>query len=504
MAEQYFLGIDNGGTGSKAVLYDPLGQEVAQAREHTEMLTPHPGFTERDMEVLWQVNLRIIRKTLARAGVNPAAIAGVSLTGHGKGLYLVGSDGHAVRPGIVSTDTRAYAHVKKWEKDGTAEKLFERNCQSVMACQPIALLKWMAEREPQSLQATKYIFGVKDFIRYRLTGQANAEITDMSGSGLINLYTQAYDPEIMRLLGLEAIADKLPPLVAPTQQCGCITAEVAALTGLREGTPVAAGLFDIDACAIAMGVVDESYIATIAGTWSINEYLTREPVMDHSVRMNSIYCLPPYYLAEESSPTSAGNLEWFIHTFLMELAEQEGVPLYSLADRALDMAPDAQSIIFLPYLYGGCDDDEAQAAFVGINASHTRWDMLRSVYECVVFGHRMQIERLLNSRPSPPRAIRLAGGVVNSPKWVQLFADVLQMPIETVHIGELGTLGAVMTAAVVTGHYATLADATVGMSHPGKTFLPNAAYAEIYDRKYQAFLEIDDALRPVWDAIPKQ
>jgi len=106
---------------------------------------------------------------------------------------------------------------------------------------------------------------------------------------------------------------------------------VAAATGLLEGTPVAGGMFDIDACAIAMGLVDEQDIAVIAGTWSINEYISKKPVVNKSIMMNSLYAMEEFYLIEESSPTSAGNHAWFIDMFMAaeKLEAEKGVSAYT-------------------------------------------------------------------------------------------------------------------------------------------------------------------------------
>ena len=101
---------------------------------------------------------------------------------------------------------------------------------------------------------------------------------------------------MLKLFGLEYIIDKLPEIKNSTDICGYISKEASSKTGLVEGTPVAGGMFDIDACAIATGVVNEDNICMIAGTWSINEYLKTSPVLDGSVLMNSIFCIPKYYL----------------------------------------------------------------------------------------------------------------------------------------------------------------------------------------------------------------
>lgn len=187
--KEYVMGVDHGGTSSKAVLFDLNGVEIASASRKVEMQMPRPGFTERDMEQLWHANCEAIRECIDRAGIAPRQIIGVSLSGHGKGLYLWGKDDRPARPGIVSTDSRAHGIVERWQVDGVAHRVFALACQNILASQPAALLRWLMENEPESIERCRYIFGVKDYIRYRMTGEAAAEITDISGSGLVNLRT---------------------------------------------------------------------------------------------------------------------------------------------------------------------------------------------------------------------------------------------------------------------------------------------------------------------------
>ena len=495
---QYVMGIDHGGTSSKAAIFDQKGNEIASASGKTQMFTPGSGQTERDMETLYQVNCAVIRKTIEKAGVDPKDIVGVSFSGHGKGLYLWGNDERPARPGIVSTDSRAVSYIEQWNVDGTADKAFEKTRQSILACQPVALLSWIRDNEPGVLENTKWIFGVKDYIRYRMTGEAFAEITDISGSSMVNLNTFSYDRDLMALYGLEDLMDKLPPLKYSADLCGSVTDDCAAQSGLVPGTPVAAGLFDIDACAISMDIVDEDHLAVIAGTWSINEYIAKSPVLDRSVKMNSLYCLPGYYLVEECSPTSASNQEWFVGEFLQELAQSKGKHPYEVSNEmAASVDVNATLPVYLPYLFGGCDDARARASFIGIDGGHTRAHLMRAVYEGVVFGHKLHINRLMRHREHTT-AIRMAGGVVNSPMWVQMFADVLGQRIETIKASELGCLGAAMAAAVAAGLYPDLKTAASDMVQIGRIYTPNPDVFQAYEKKFKRWADIENAMRGCW------
>lgn len=497
----YFLGIDNGGTVSKAALFDEKGTQIAKAAANVPMFTPHAGFTERDMEQLWTVTADVVAQTIAKSKVDPSHIGGVACTGHGKGLYLWGKDDSPNGRGIISTDTRAWEYPKKWAEDGTADKIFGKTYQSILACQPVSLLNWMKDHEPKRLEHTKWIFEVKDYIRFRLTGTAAAEITDYSGSNLLNCATKRFDKELLGDFGLGDLYEALPPLVGSAELCGTVSKEAAALTGIPEGTPVAGGMFDIDACAIAMDIVDERNIAVIAGTWSINEYISKQPVLDHSVMMNSLYCMDDHYLIEESSPTSASNHAWFVDMFLAEeriAAEKAGMHPYAYCDQlAAGVAPDEQHIMFLPYLYGSNYDAQAKASLIGLDSHHTRAHMVRAVLEGIAFGHKVHLNRLLANRVSTD-AIRLAGGVVASDLWTQIFCDVFALPVQTIDTGELGALGCAMAAAVASGTYRDLREAAQQMVHVGKTFEPNSQHHAIYNDKFALYESVSGALSDQW------
>ena len=155
-------------------------------------------------------------------------------------------------PGILSQIPRALGIRKAWKEDGTAAKVFEKTFQEILACQPVSLLAWIRDHEKDVLEKADYIFSVNDYIRFRLTGEAAGEYTVLSGGNLVNLSTCSYDPELLELFGLEEIRGKLPPLKYSANLRRCDPGGSPA-SGLAEGTPAAAGMFDVDACGLAAG-----------------------------------------------------------------------------------------------------------------------------------------------------------------------------------------------------------------------------------------------------------
>jgi L-xylulokinase len=322
---KYLLGTDNGGTVSKAAIFTLDGVEVAVASRKTALLTPKPGYIERDMTKMWRATAEAIKEAVTTSGIDPADIVCLACTGHGNGIYLIDKEGRPVRNAIMSSDSRARKYVEQWQNDGIDKAVRPKTMQAVWPAQPNALLLWIRDNEPQVMRKAAHVLMAKDYIRYCLTGEVYAELTDMSGTSLMNVGTGKYDREVLEAFGIEEVQELLPPIKLTADICGTVTRQAAAETGLKEGTPVAGGMFDIDACGLACGIIDESQLCVVAGTWGNNQYISDKPVVD-GVFMTSCYSIPGYYLMLEGSATSASNLEWFLTEFFQadkELMEKQ-------------------------------------------------------------------------------------------------------------------------------------------------------------------------------------
>jgi L-xylulokinase len=497
----YYMGIDNGGTLCKAVIFNTEGHEIASAASGLTMITPQSNFTERDMDQLWATNCHVIREAIRKAVIQPADIKGVACTGHGKGLYLWGKDNKPCYNGIVSTDGRAWRYPEKWNQDGTADRVFAKTYQRILASQPVSLLCWLKDNKPEVIDKIQWIFEVKDYIRFRLTGEAFAEITDYSGSNLMNIRDCCFDRELLDEYGLSEIYEALPPLRYSSDICGYVSKQASEETGLAEGTLLAGGMFDIDACAIAMNITNEDNIAVIAGTWSINEYISRQPVLNKSVMMNSLYCIRDYYLIEECSPTSASNYAWFIDMFMGDeklQARNQGINVYKYCDEmAVKVAADEQNIIFLPYLFGSNYNPQAKASMIGLDSHHTKAHVARAVLEGVAFCHKVHLEKLLANRKNT-KSVRLAGGAANSVIFSQIFSDVFNLPIEIIEAQELGALGAAMAAAVAAGEFKDYREAADRMVKIKCRLEPDRQNVPIYEKKYELYKKVSGALEDTW------
>ncbi len=495
------MGIDNGTTVSKAGLFTLDGTEVAVAARKTETLTPAPGHFERDMEKVWEATVDAIREVLATSGVDPNDIAGIVAAGHGNGIYLVDEQGRPVRNGVIAADSRAKDYVARWQEQGIRETVLPKTMQCLWPGQPNALLAWLRDNEPDTLKRARWVLMAKDYTRFRLTGKINAELTDMSGTSLMSVRDRAYDPEILEAFGIAEMQQLLPPIVRTEEVCGTVTDEAALETGLSKGTPVAGGMFDIDACALASGIVDETTMSLVAGTWGNNQYISKTPLVDKDLFMTSCYSMPDYYLMLEGSPTSASNLEWFVTEFFAaerEAAAAQGASVYELCNQMVaQVEPEDGDIIFIPFLFGSNAQPGAKGCFIGLDGRHRRGHVLRAIYEGVVFAHRMHLDRLLQFR-EPPEAIRFTGGAARSAVWVQIFADCFQIPIEIPAGTELGALGAAIAAGIAAGIYTGYEAAVEAMTRMARVQAPNPDMEHVYATKYQRYKQALELLAPLW------
>jgi len=432
----YLMGIDNGGSMIKCAIYDEKGNEAGVGSRRLPLIMPKPGMTERRAEDVWRANVQAIRQALSNAGIRGGEIAAIGLTGYGNGACFVDARGEAVYNCIVSTDSRASGYLDRWQKDGTEAAVYRYTYQNLWAAQPAALLPWFRDHMPEVLRRAKYTLSIKDFIRAKLTGEICAEITDASSGCLMNIKTRQYDREIFRLLGIEEYFHMAPPFVGSTDITGRVSREAAALTGLAEGTPVAGGYFDIDAGALASGVGDDKTLCLIAGTWSINEYITTDLESGFGKFSNTVGYLPGYYVVEDSSPTSASNFDWFVRNFAEKKGDLRHEAYLRCDDVLRQMKPEDGDVLFIPYLYASATNPNSKGAFFNLSGCHTRDHLMQAVYEGVAFSTMFHVKRLTGGDWRRYACARFSGGASRSSVWAQMFCDVLQVPVEVLRGSE--------------------------------------------------------------------
>lgn len=495
------IGIDAGGTMTKAALFDMEGRELACERRPNQMLFPAPGHTERDPERMWRATCESVQALIETTGIDPADVQAVSASGYGSGIYLVDRDGNPSRPGVVSTDSRTASMIAEWEASGLAASVASRVQQRIWPGQSTALMAWFSRYEPEVLPRTATVLYCKDFLRAKLTGDRSTDPTDGGIGGVIDVEKGAYVPGVFEDLGIADWLDRMPPIGPSAEVAAGVSEEAARLTGLLPGTPVVRGLVDVTAAAVASGVTSPDQLSMIAGTFSINSTLHRSPRTSVMPFLQMPYPIAGQMLATEGAATSASNFEWFCREILDGEAARAVAAGHSFYDVCSDMITSAldreNHILFFPYLFGG--PGGAPAGLLGVKRSDVLGDVLRAIFEGVAFAHRMDIDVLLSGPDAArPKVIRLAGGASRSAIWGQIFADVLGLPVEVTDGTELGAQGVAIASAVAIGAYPDFETAVSRMVRVRRRYEPSPDRRSFYETKYAAFRDVTRTLAAHW------
>ena len=483
----HLLGVDVGGTVTKAALFDLDGRQVAVAAASADASTPHPRWLERDMDDAWSLCASAIRRCLEQAGVDPAAVGGVGIAGHNDGLYLVDAAHRPVRPAILAPDSRAHAIVDAWQADGRREQALPIAGLVPGPGSPAPLVAWLAEHEPEALQRTRWILCCKDWLRLRLTGEVATDETD-AATLFTAVRSRRYEPRLLELFGLPDVRGQLPPIHGSSDVVGAVTAEAAAETGLAPGTPVVAGAHDVDCGAIGVGAVADEQLTVMAGTWAINELPAADVRLDPRWEARP-FVLPDRWMHMGTSPASASALEWF----LRELGPQGADRFERVGAEVAAVLEDPADVLFHPFLYGSPHGSDASAAFLGVRGWHRRGHLLRALFEGVVANHRDHVDAL-RTQFSPRGAARLSGGGARSPIWAQMFADGLNLPVEVPDADEAGARGAAVLAGLGVGLWPDLAAACEATVRVQRSYAPDADGVARFDAIHDRYTRAREAL----------
>lgn len=486
------LGIDNGLTVTKAVIFDASGRVLATARRRVAQSMPKPRHVERDMADLWHQTAAAISEAIAASGQPASRIAAVAATAHGDGLYLLDCAGAPLGPGILSLDSRAGSVAENWARDGTAARALARTGQMPHASAPSALLAWIRDNQPDRFAAIGHVLACKDWLTLCLTGRIGTDLTEASTS-FTAMQSQDYAPDIPDLFGLGPLP--LPEIALPDQIVGHVTPEAAAMTGLLPGTPVAAGLHDVTASALGAGGYGEGIVAIVAGTYSINETVTRQPRTDPRWFCRNGIARGEWN-AMSISPASSANYDWFLDNLGAD--DGSGAPLHFQAIPQIETALSRPSTaLFLPYLFGSPHGPQASGAFFGLRGWQDRPALLRAVVEGIALNHRHHVEALREG--FAPRHARLTGGISRAPVLAQLFADALDMPVTTSPVEEAAAWGAALCAGAGVGLFASPRHDP--RPQAGTTHHPDPDRAADLAARHAVLTDLAAALTPLWPRI---
>jgi sugar (pentulose or hexulose) kinase len=506
MKQTYLLGIDNGTTNTKATLFDLDGNEIGVASS-SEVKTAHPepGWAEQSMEEIWGATVSAIRSCLEKSEKDPADIAGISLSGHGGGVWLLDKDGEPIRPAIIWLDGRAKPHLDRWGEEGLAPRIYDLSGWNLFAgIGPVTIFPWLMEHEPESLRKAQVNLTSKDWVKYCLTGDFSTDYS-MASVALLDLQTRDYSDELLEAVGITEYRHLLPKLASASEVAGKVTKEAADLTGLMAGTPVSTGGFDGACSALGSGAHAAGQAACTIATAGVHIVLASEPTLDPE-RTYSLMChtVPNVFYKTSMAQLAAGNLDWFEREFgaaeRAEAADRE-ISSYKVINEEIVKIPvGSGGVLYLPFLQGERAPfvkPEARGVFFGLGDWHSRAHLARSVFEGVALSTRHNVQAMI--KEGNLGTVIISGGGSKSPTWCQIISDCLGSRVLIPAGADSGSRGAAINAGVAVGVFKDHVEGVERMVKINREHEPNPDHGPKYDRLYDLYTHLIDAVWPIWE-----
>jgi xylulokinase len=495
------LGIDIGTSGTKALAIDETGAILASASSDYPCDHPRPGWSEQDPELWWAATIATVRDVFAKASLRPADVAGVGLSGQMHGSVFLDADGKVIRPALLWNDQRTGAECAEIEdRAGGREALVRMVGNPALTGFTAPKILWLRRHEPQNWERVRQVLLPKDYIRYRLTGTYATEVSDASGTLLLDVAHRRWSAELLGKLDLDP--DLLPPCYESPEVSATISALGSQATGLVAGTRVVGGGGDQPAGAVGNGIVRPGAVSATMGTSGVVFAHAEEPGFDPLGRLQrGCHAVPGAWHVMGVVLAAGGSFQWYRNQLgkaEIEAGQQRGVdPYFLLTDEAALAGPGAEGLFFLPYLTGERTphfDPHAKGAWVGLTVRHGRPHLIRSVLEGATYAMRDSLE-LIRDMGVIIQEIRVSGGGARNPLWRQIQADIYGHDVVTVNSTEGPAFGVALLAQVGTGGFASVPEACDATIRVGDRARLDPSAHTFYNRAYAVYRQLYIDLR---------
>ena len=517
MAEPWILAVDLGTGGPKTGAVTLEGELLAVAHRTVETTYTDDGGAVQDPATWWDG----IREGLAEIlgqGVSGGDAVGVGITGQWGSTVPVGSNGDAVGPCLLWSDTRGRALA--------AERL--GGPISIVGYSPGNLLSWLrmtggapspggadplghhlhlAIREPGMYSQVETLLEPLDYLGMRFTGRRAATQASMILSWLTDNRPRGsggYQPSLVRRSGREAA--KLPELIPTGSVLGGLRAAVATSLGLPADVPVVAGIPDLHT-----GYIGSGAVAPYAGhvTISTSAWIGCEVPFKRTDVLHQVASVPGLhagsYLVANNHETAGICLQWLRDSVGagdgVETAANAG---YERLTALASTAPvGAGGVMFTPWLNGErspVDDRTLRAAFLNVSMTTERAHLVRAVLEGVAFNARWLLDSVERFIKRPMPVLRILGGGAISDLWCQIHADILDRRIERVAAPMYANLrGAALFASMSLGNIDLAGAAT--RVHVDATFEPDPRAHAVYKPMYAEYRRLYHRLHGMYERL---
>jgi xylulokinase len=460
----YLLGIDIGTTSTRAIIIDETGRVIASNNSEYPLIVPKSGWAEQHPEDWWNAATISIEDVIEKSKIPSKEILAVGLSGQMHGSVFLDSTGTVLRPAILWCDQRTQKQCDEIYQIFGYQNFIKLSFNKALPGFTAPKILWLRENEPDNYKKIFKILLPKDYVRYMLSGIFATEVSDASGTILMDIVKRNWSEEILK--GLEIGRGLLPDVYESFEISSRVNTKAARLTGLLQGTPIVGGGGDQAAGAVGSGIISPGLISDSLGTSGVIFSYSDRPVYDEEGRLHAFcHAVPGKWHLMGVTMSAAGSLKWYNDIFgpsKESIEKNPGTESYKLLDlQAENIKAGSNGLVFLPYLSGERTpyaDPDARGVFFGISYIHTQDHFVRSILEGVAFS-QLDCLSLMKDLGISSKKIVLFGGGAKSKIWRQIIADVFDTKIATFNVDQGPAFGAALLAGVGCGVFRSVQDA---------------------------------------------
>ena len=458
---KHLLGIDYGTGGAKCVVIDDQGNDLGFAFEEYPLIHEHPGWSEHEASLYWEIACRLIRGAMADAGVSGSEIGGVAVSSALPSMVMVDRDHNPVNRAYNLMDKRATDEVEWLKEQIGDDRIFKLSAYRLEDHPNLVNLLWEKRNRPDSYKRIWKVLTIDGFINLKLTGKATTHYSGAAFYGVAyDMRSGRFDEKMMSDVGLEM--GMMPDLFHCDSVIGEITSRAAGETGLSAGTPVAAGQVDCNASWIGAGATEPGDIQSNLGTvGNFGIVYTDIEFMFSDIGrklMSFPYTTKGTYVTVPTTTTGGQTIRYVRDAFSQAEVDVEstlGVSSYDLLNMyAEKVPPGCEGLVVLPYLMGERTpiwNTQARAVVFGLSLNHGKGHLVRGMMEGVAFAmyDSFRLVREAGIKVNFPMILNEGGAV--SRLWRQIITDVFNVPTAMVKRRTGAPFGDAVLAGVATG-----------------------------------------------------
>ena len=491
-------GLDIGTTGCKLTVFDETGVYLGKAYRDYPVRRGVSGH-EIDVSAMMESVFAVIREMAAAC----PDIGGIGVTSFGETFVMTDAAGEPLHTAMLYTDPRGAE-----ECGELAEKLGPDRIARITGLAPhemysISKMMWLKRHAPGVCEAAKRIHLIEDFVVWHLTGRAQIDYSLASRTMAFDIHTLTWNEEIFRAAGIDVSLMSTP--VPTGTRAGKVTPAAARLTGLREDCVIVSVSHDQVAAAVGAGAFDGGTAVDGAGTV---ECLTPiyDSLPDIDIMAKGFFSVVPYvtpgkYVAYAFSYTGGALIQWCVDALggeAKQTAKKAGVSVNRYLEEQYGR-DEPTGLLVLPHFAGAATpymDTGSKGAILGLTTATTLPELYRACMEGVAYEMRLNLDALAGSGIRFEK-LNATGGGARSKVWMQMKADVLNLPITALKTADAGTVGSAMLTGIAAGLFPDLQDAAAHMVQETETYRPRAEMHEKYMKIYERYRAVYQAVRPL-------